>query len=122
MQSIQEGPTFAVFVKRTVIENNTLIAITIEANIEATQAVHDMLIQSWAPSIGRGDPGVVRPFAATPKHWKNAWFDDLRAEGGFKVSATWNLEDLPRHGNDYVTAMRRGQVLEGKAVSRPEAR
>ncbi len=47
-----------------------------------------MLIQSWAPSIGRGEPGIIRIFPATPKHWKNAWFEDLRTEGGFKVSAT----------------------------------
>ena len=60
---------------------------TIEANIEATQAVHDMLIQSWAPSIGQGEPGIIRIFPAMPESWKDAWFDDLRAEGGFKVSA-----------------------------------
>ena len=61
---------------------------TIEGNMLANQAVHDMLIQSWAPSIGRGEPGIIRLFPATPKRWKNAWFEDLRAEGGFKVSAT----------------------------------
>ena len=60
---------------------------TIEANILANQAVHDMLIQSWAPSIGKGEAGIVRLFPATPWNWHAASFEDLRAEGGFRVSA-----------------------------------
>jgi alpha-L-fucosidase 2 len=60
---------------------------TIEANILATQAVHDMLIQSWAPSIGKGEAGIIRLFPATAWSWHEASFKDLRAEGGFKVSA-----------------------------------
>lgn len=60
---------------------------TIEANMLANQAVHDMLIQSWAPTIGQGEAGVVRLFPATPWLWHEASFTDLRAEGGFRVSA-----------------------------------
>ena len=61
---------------------------TIEANMMANQAVHDMLIQSWAPGgIGTGEAGVVRLFPAMPWCWHEASFDDLRAEGGFLVSA-----------------------------------
>ena len=60
---------------------------TLEANLLANQAVHDMLIQSWAPSIGLGEAGIVRLFPATPWSWHDASFDDLRAEGGFRVSA-----------------------------------
>ena len=61
---------------------------TIEGNMLANQAVHDMLIQSWAPSIGKGEPGIVRIFPAMPDKWQDAQFNDLRAEGGFKLSAT----------------------------------
>jgi len=60
---------------------------TLDGNILANQAVHDMLIQSWAPTIGKGEPGIIRIFPAIPEHWKDASFRDLRAEGGFKVSA-----------------------------------
>lgn len=60
---------------------------TIEANMMANQAVHDMLLQSWAPTIGQGEAGVVRLFPATPWLWHEASFTDLRAEGGFRVSA-----------------------------------
>lgn len=60
---------------------------TIEANMLANQAVHDMLIQSWAPSIGKGEAGIVRLFPSTPWSWHDASFEDLRAEGGFRVSA-----------------------------------
>ncbi len=60
---------------------------TIEANMMANQAVHDMLLQSWAPSLGNGEAGIVRLFPATPWQWHEASFDDLRAEGGFRVSA-----------------------------------
>jgi alpha-L-fucosidase 2 len=38
-----------------------------------------MLLQSWG--------GVVRVFPATPERWRQAAFDDLRAEGGYRVSA-----------------------------------
>ncbi|MCZ7641260.1 MAG: hypothetical protein M5U12_37535 [Verrucomicrobia bacterium] len=36
-------------------------------------------------------PGPLRLFPAVPAHWTHASFDDLRAEGGHRVSA--RLED-----------------------------
>lgn len=60
---------------------------TIEANMMAKQAIQEMLIQSWAPSIGQGEAGIIRLFPAMPPEWQEASFDDLRAEGGFRVSA-----------------------------------
>jgi len=52
---------------------------TLEGNFAASQAVHEMLLQSWG--------GVVRVFPAVPKKWKDVSFADLRAEGGYRVSA-----------------------------------
>ena len=53
--------------------------VTLEGNFLAMEAVHDMLLQSYG--------GVVRVFPAVPTSWKDASFRDLRAEGGFAVSA-----------------------------------
>ena len=52
---------------------------TLEGNFLAMEAVHEMLLQSWG--------GVVRVFPATSTRWADASFRDLRAQGGFKVSA-----------------------------------
>ena len=52
---------------------------TLEGNFAAGQAVHEMLLQSWG--------GVVRIFPAVPAHWADVSFEDLRAEGGYRVSA-----------------------------------
>jgi len=52
---------------------------TLEGNFAAAQAVHEILLQSW------GD--VVRVFPAVPDKWPDVSFDNLRAEGGFRVSA-----------------------------------
>ena len=46
----------------------------------AMEAVHEMLLQSWG--------GTIRVFPALPGEWKEASFRDLRAEGGFAVSAS----------------------------------
>ncbi len=54
---------------------------TLEGNFLAAQAVHEMLLQSWG--------GVIRLFPAMPWRWHTASFDDLRAEGGYRVSARW---------------------------------
>lgn len=54
-------------------------AFTLEGNFMASQAVHELLLQSWG--------GVIRVFPATPARWHQAAFDDLRAEGGYRVSA-----------------------------------
>ena len=52
---------------------------TLEGNFLAMEAVHEMLLQSWG--------GVIRVFPATSSQWVDASFRDLRAQGGFKVSA-----------------------------------
>jgi len=60
---------------------------TLEGNFLAMQAVHEMLLQSWSPTPGRRDTEVIRIFPAMPWRWHDASFDDLRAEGGWRVSA-----------------------------------
>ena len=60
---------------------------TLEGNMLADAAVHEMLLQSWSPTPGRRDTEVIRVFPATPWRWHDASFDDLRAEGGHRVSA-----------------------------------
>ncbi len=52
---------------------------TLEGNFLAMEAVHEMLLQSWG--------GVVRVFPAVSAEWRDVSFRDLRAEGGFRVSA-----------------------------------
>jgi len=52
---------------------------TLEGNFMAVEAVHEMLLQSH--------DGLLRIFPAIPDHWMDVAFDDLRAEGGFRVSA-----------------------------------
>lgn len=60
---------------------------TLEGNFLAAQAVQEMLLQSWSPTPGRHDSEVLRIFPATPWRWHDASFEDLRAEGGHRVSA-----------------------------------
>ncbi|NQT52664.1 hypothetical protein HQ576_11460, partial [bacterium] len=60
---------------------------TLEGNFLASQAVQEMLLQSWCPRPGSGEPGILRVFPAVPWRWHNASFTDLRAEGGHRVSA-----------------------------------
>ncbi len=55
-------------------------AFTMEGNFAAGQAIHEMLLQSWG--------GKLRVFPALPSGWKDLSFENLRAEGGFIVSAT----------------------------------
>ncbi len=52
---------------------------TTEANLGAAQAVHEMLLQSWG--------GTLRVFPAVAGRWADVAFENLRAEGGFRVSA-----------------------------------
>jgi hypothetical protein len=54
---------------------------TLEGNFLAPEAVHDMLLQSWR--------GVVRVFPAMPWRWREAEFENLRAEGGWTVSGRY---------------------------------
>jgi hypothetical protein len=53
---------------------------TFESPIASSRCLLDMLIQSWG--------GTIRIFPACPNEWKDAVFHDLRAEGGFLVSAS----------------------------------
>jgi len=73
---------------------------TLEGNFLAMNAVHEMLLQSWSPSPGVLGSEVIRVFPAIPAAWKNVGFRDLRAEGGYSVSATRDAD---------------GQALEIKA-------
>jgi alpha-L-fucosidase 2 len=63
---------------------------TLEGNFLASQAIHEMLLQSW--------DGVIRVFPAVLARWHQASFDDLRAEGGYRVSAS--------RQNDAITWLR----------------
>ncbi|WPJ95155.1 glycoside hydrolase N-terminal domain-containing protein [Coraliomargarita algicola] len=52
---------------------------TLEGNFLFMDAVQEMLLQSWG--------NKVRIFPAVPDSWRDSSFKDLRAEGGFIVSA-----------------------------------
>ncbi len=54
-------------------------AFTLEGNFAASQAVHEMLLQSWG--------GKIKIFPAVPVKWRDVSFSQLRAGGGFLVSA-----------------------------------
>lgn len=54
-------------------------AFTLEGNFAASQAVNEMLLQSWG--------GRIRIFPAVPDQWADASFHRLRTEGGFVVDA-----------------------------------
>lgn len=60
---------------------------TLEGNFLAMQAVQEMLLQSWSPTPGKRDTEIIRIFPAMPRQWRDAEFADLRAEGGYRVSA-----------------------------------
>jgi len=108
---------------------------TLEGNFAASQAIHEMLLQSWG--------GVLRIFPSVPEKWKDLSFEKLRAEGGFIVSAEmqagktiklevvatanqvlrirktpanaalrWNRE-LDLQGNDLVIKLNAGERLIG---------
>jgi len=51
----------------------------IESPLGMAESLHDMLLQSFG--------GVIRVFPAVPEEWKDASFQNLRAEGAFLVSA-----------------------------------
>lgn len=53
---------------------------TLEGNFAFASAIHEMLVQSHT--------GVIRLFPAIPESWSDVGFEDLRAVGGFLVSAT----------------------------------
>ncbi len=64
---------------RTGLSMFTYRPFTLEGNFLVMDAIHEMLMQSW------GD--TIRVFHTMPESWDNASFRDLRAEGGFVVSA-----------------------------------
>jgi alpha-L-fucosidase 2 len=72
---------------RSGFSSMTYRPFTLEGNFLAMEAVHEMLLQSWSARPGSGTQGVLRLFPATPWRWHEASFDDLRAEGGHRVSA-----------------------------------
>lgn len=72
---------------KTGLSDFTYRPFTLEGNFLAMEAVHEMLLQSWSPHPGTGETGVIRIFPAVPSRWHEASFEDLRAEGGYKVSA-----------------------------------
>jgi len=85
--------------------NFTYRPFTLEGNFLASQAVLEMLLQSWSPAPGARDSQVLRIFPAMPWRWHNAAFTDLRAEGGYRVSArrennatTWLSVTASRNG------------------------
>jgi alpha-L-fucosidase 2 len=53
--------------------------VTPEGGLTAAAAILEVLLQSWN--------GVIRVFPAMPGAWHDAAFENLRAEGGFLVSA-----------------------------------
>ena len=110
---------------------------TLEGNFLASQAIHEMLLQSWQ--------GIIRIFPASPKRWKDAEFEKLRAEGGFIVSAKrrankivwlkieatvdnklrlldnfekdnikWSIEGISKEGKNFVLNMKSGDILEAE--------
>jgi alpha-L-fucosidase 2 len=113
---------------------------TLEGNMLAMEAVHEMLLQSFG--------GIVRVFPATSLLWTDAAFDELCAEGGFVVSArkvagatrtvtvratkkgtlrlrdpfggrepSWNRADVVRAGSDFVLEMALDDVLVGSPAA-----
>ena len=57
----------------------------IETPLSAAHAIQQMLLQSWVGP--EEETGVLRVFPAMPDTWADASFENLRAEGGFLVSA-----------------------------------
>jgi alpha-L-fucosidase 2 len=53
---------------------------TVETPLSGAASVMELLIQSWR--------GKIRVFPAVPDDWKDASFDQLKAQGGFLVSAS----------------------------------
>jgi alpha-L-fucosidase 2 len=114
---------------------------TLEGNFLAAQAVQEMLLQSWSRQPGKLNSGIIRIFPAVSNKWKDASFKDLRAEGGYKVSAIrknyvtvsfsvqaaktglvhiennfksepyWNIKGVRKMGNVFEVLLTKGQTL-----------
>jgi alpha-L-fucosidase 2 len=128
----------------TGLTNYVWRSYTLEGNFGAMEAVHDMLLQSWPVDIAKDPTPVIRIFPAMPWKWHDASFTDLRAEGGFIVSAErqnnattsfsvkavidgeLRLRDnfggvkpkfnrkVKKVGRDFVIKLKKGQTLTGK--------
>ncbi len=73
---------------RPLIQRNTLYkeaGPVIETPLSAAHVLQQMLLQSWAGP--EEETGVVRVFPAMPDAWADATYENMRAEGGFVVSA-----------------------------------
>lgn len=56
----------------------------IETPLAGAQSIHDLLLQSWGESPF---DETIRVFPGVPSSWRDVEFHDLRAAGGFLVSA-----------------------------------
>jgi len=99
---------------------------TLEGNFLAMEAVHEMLLQSWSSHPGATEWGEIRIFPSMPKQWTEASFEDLRAEGGVRVSAkrahgetVWLRVSSDRSGVVRVRDNFAGQIPQW---SRPDVR
>ena len=63
----------------------------IETPLSVASSLQEMVLQSWS---SKPDLPVIRIFPAIPPSWKDAEFRDLRAEGGFLVSAQQKARKL----------------------------
>ena len=63
----------------------------IETPISAAASVHEMLLQSWSPDF---KTDLIRLFPGIPDSWKNVSFANLKAEGGYTVSARRQAGEL----------------------------
>jgi alpha-L-fucosidase 2 len=114
---------------------------TLEGNFLASQAVQEMLLQSWSNQPGTEHTSMLRVFPAVPDKWQSASFSNLRAEGGYRVSAKrengktafvqitasnagtvriknnftsaphWNLPQVQLKGDVYSVELKKGQTL-----------
>lgn len=58
----------------------------IETPLSGAASVMELLLQSWG--------GKIRVFPALPSSWRNASFADLRAEGGYLISAVFRNSQI----------------------------
>lgn len=115
---------------------------TLEGNMLAAAATHEMLLQSWRDTL--------RIFPAVPWRWHDVTFENLRAEGGHQVSArrennattwfrivagcdgelsvrdnfggrtpAWNCRGVRRESENFRVFARKGAVIEA-SLSKPE--
>jgi hypothetical protein len=72
--------------KGSMIQPNTMYnesgGAVVETPLSAVESINYMLLQSWN--------GLIRIFPAVPARWQNISFKDLRTEGAFLVSASYN--------------------------------